>query len=189
MSACRQVARSCPQSASQPRKLCGRLDLLGGEVACGGGERLPGGAVAQPGQDFPGGEPAHDLLVLGNADAAEVFAQPALERADLFVHRWQHAAGHEQFPQVPGRPPRLELVERLVRKFDVAVSQPAQQLRRCAGVRWAPVEPAQPGARVLHRDEQFVQWKQLGPDLAGAVVEQRGDPVGQGAAGAEAAGA
>jgi hypothetical protein len=159
----------------------GVTDLSSGITAPGWGDGLAVRACAQLGQHVPGGKPPDDLLVCGIGDAGE----PSLEQTDLFVHPRKQPAGHEQLAQVCGGPPGLELVERFVRGCDGAVSQAAQQLRRRRGVRRPALEPIEPGARVVHRDEQFVQGKQLRPDAAGAVVEQTSESGGQGAAGAE----
>jgi len=83
-------------------------------AAPGWGDRLLLRAAAKARQDFPGGEAAHELDVVWVGDVGEVADQPSLERADLLVDGGQHAAGHQQVPQVSGCSPGLEGVEGLV---------------------------------------------------------------------------
>ncbi len=106
------------------------------------------------------------------ADRGEVTGQPALEEQQLLVDLRQQAAAHQQFAQVCGRPPGLQLVEGVVCQRDRAIGEAAEEARD-VGV----VEPGHAGERVLHRGQRVEQRRQFGPDLPGSVVEQTSGPV------------
>jgi len=92
----------------------GGLDQVAGMAAAGRSDRLSLRAGAEPRQDFPSGEAADELGMVRVSDVSEMADQPPLERADLLVDGGEHTAGHQEFPQVAGRPPELEGVECLV---------------------------------------------------------------------------
>ncbi|MFY9806870.1 MAG: hypothetical protein WCC38_17735 [Pseudonocardiaceae bacterium] len=50
------------------------------------------------------------------------------------------------------------------------------------------MQPAQPGPRVVHREQVLDEWDEFGLDAAGAVVEEFGEFVGEGAARTQVAG-
>ncbi len=106
----------------------------------------------------------------GVGDAGQVLGEPPLEQTDLLVSGRKQLAGHEQIPEVSGGPPRLELVERLMRQRDIPAAQTAQQSRRFS-LAARTVEPAQAAQRVARRGEHRVQRDQFRANAAGAVVE------------------
>ncbi|MEV8441950.1 hypothetical protein AB0425_31620 [Actinosynnema sp. NPDC051121] len=136
----------------------GVADPVSGEPAPGRGDGLALRVGAELGQDVPGGEPPDDLLVLGIGDAREVFAEPPLEKAELLVHQREQTAGHEQFPQMGGGgPPWLELVERVVGEFNVAVSRVLPPLRGSWTVRGSSsgrMRPVLSSSRAVSRPDR-----------------------------------
>ena len=102
------------------------------------------GAGPQPREDVPGREEPDRLGVLGVGDAGQVAGKPALEGAEVLVDRGQDSARHQEFFQVSGGPPGLELVEGVVGQRDLAEAEPPQQLRgACPAGRGAcPARPA-----------------------------------------------
>src|SRR5674476_723032 len=93
-------------------------------AVAGRSDRLSLRAGAEPRQDFPSGEAADELGMVRVGDVSEMADQPPLERADLLVDGGEHAAGHQEFPQVAGRPPELEGVECLSL---IHISEPTRQ--------------------------------------------------------------
>ena len=81
---------------------------------------------------------------------------------------------HQQVAQVGHRPPRRHAVERLVRNGRAGIGQATEHL---LDVR--PAGPGHPGPGAPHLAEGRGEWRQLGPDAAGPVVEQDGQPLGQ----------
>ena len=87
-----------------------------------------------------------------------------------------------------GGPPRLEGVECLVGQFYVPVAEPAKQVLWRAGPCLAGAQPRQAGQRVVHGEQGVSERGELGADPAGAVAEEIGEAVSEGAAGAAAPG-
>ncbi|MFI7536675.1 hypothetical protein [Streptosporangium sp. NPDC049376] len=111
--------------------------------------------------------------------------KPALEGTEVFVDRRQDSAGHEEFFQVRSCPPGLEFVERVVGERDLADAEPAKQLRGVAQLSAAHVQPGQSACRLVHRHQQVEQRDQRESETARAVIEERGEAVGERAAFAE----
>ncbi|MEV7641354.1 hypothetical protein AB0O32_15560 [Streptomyces rubiginosohelvolus] len=134
----------------------------------------------------PGGREEPDRLgVLGLGDFGQVAGEPALEGTEVLVDRGQDSAGHEEFLQVGGHPPGLEFVEGIVGQRDLAQAEPAKQLRGVSQLPAAHVQPCQSASGLVHRHQQVEQRGQRGTDAARAVVEKRGEAVGERAAFAE----
>ncbi|WAL98774.1 hypothetical protein [Streptomyces sp. Je 1-369] len=107
---------------------------------------------------------------------------PALEGAEVLVDRRQDSAGHQEFFQVSGGSPGLELVEGVVGQRDLAEAELLQQsggVRRLAA---AHGQPGQSAVGLVHRHQQVEQWDQRGTDATGAVVQERGEAVAERAA-------
>ncbi|WP_217575262.1 hypothetical protein [Streptomyces sp. GbtcB7] len=75
-----------------------------------------------------------------------------------------------------------EGVEGIVGRRDLAEAEPPQQLRCVSRLVAAYVEPGQPAPGLVHRHQQVEQRDQRGTDAAGAVVQERGEAVGERAA-------
>jgi hypothetical protein len=110
-------------------------------------------------------------------DAGEMVDQPPLERADLLVDHRQDTAGRQQFSQMCRGSPRLEGVECLVGQGDFAAGEFSQEVRGCPIPAFAWMQPAQPGPRVVHREQVLDEWDEFGLDAAGAVVEEFGESL------------
>ena len=101
--------------------------------------------------------------------------QPAVEQRQVAVGGRQDAVQNQQVAQVGRRPPRRHAAERLVRDRRARVGEGAQHHlldMRAAG-------PGYPAPRPLHLAERCGERRQLGPDAAGPVVEEDGQPLGQ----------
>ncbi|WP_244318179.1 hypothetical protein [Streptomyces brevispora] len=94
----------------------------------------------------------------------------------------QDSAGHEKFFQVRGGPPGLELVEGVVGQRDLAEAESLKQLRGVSQLPAAHVQPGQSAPGLVHRHQQVEQRDQRGTDATRAVVEERGEAVGERAA-------
>jgi hypothetical protein len=88
---------------------------------------------------------------------------------------------------VLGGPPRPEVVKCLVGQIYVPAGEAPQQDFGIAGLALACPEPVQARLRPVHSEKGVGQRDELGPDLAAAVVQEVGEPVGEGAAAAEPA--
>jgi hypothetical protein len=78
------------------------LHLLGREAADAGCDVALLGACPQPGQDAPGREEPDRFNVRRVLDAGQMAMEPALERAEVLVHRGQDPACHQEFFEVSG---------------------------------------------------------------------------------------
>ena len=161
---------------------CRVLDLLGGEPSDAGCDVAPLGAGPQPRKDTPGREEPDRLDVLGVGDVGQIPGKPALEGTQVLVDCGQDSARHQELFQVSGGPPGLELVEGVVGQRDLAEAEPPQHLRGVARPTAAHLQPGQPASGLVHRHQQVEQRDQRGTDAAGAVVEEGGEAVGEGAA-------
>lgn len=102
----------------------GLFNLVVGELAAGGADRLVLGAGSKSWQDLPGGEPLNDLGVVAVGECSDMGDEPAFEQADLLIEAGQDLAGHQQLTQVCGGSPRLQRVKRLVGQLDVSSAEP-----------------------------------------------------------------
>ena len=78
-------------------------------------------------------------------------------------------------------------MECLVGQSYLPAAEAPQQIVGGTGAALAHVEPGQAGQRVVHGEQGAGQRDELGADPAGAVVQDLGEPVGEGAASAEPA--
>lgn len=78
-------------------------------------------------------------------------------------------------------------MECLVGQLYLPESEAPQQVRGRVGPSLEGTEPGQAGQRLVHGKQGVGQRDQRGADPAGAVVQELGEPIGEGAAGAEPA--
>ncbi|MFI2029847.1 hypothetical protein [Streptomyces buecherae] len=177
------AGREAVVALAEPSQEGGRvLDLFGGEPPDAGCDVASFGAGPQPREDAPGREEPDRFDVFGVGDAGQMPGKPALEGAEVLVDRRQDSAGHQEFFQVSGGSPGLELVEGVVGQRDLAEAELLQQsggVRRLAA---AHGQPGQSAAGLVHRHQQVEQWDQRGTDATGAVVQERGEAVAERAA-------
>lgn len=100
------------------------FNLVVGELAAGGADRLVRGAGSKSWQDLPGGEPLNDLGVVAVGECSDMGDEPAFEQADLLIDAGQDLAGHQQLTQMRGGSPRWQRVKRLVGQLDVSSAEP-----------------------------------------------------------------
>ncbi|MGH3817106.1 MAG: hypothetical protein ACRDRE_04965 [Pseudonocardiaceae bacterium] len=143
---------------------------------------MPSGSGPESSQFVPGREPADQLSVIMVGDGGERGREPALEEHELLVHRRQHPVVHQQLAHERGGAPIGELAQRLVRDGYRAAGQASEQR---GDLRVG--EPRQRAGGMVGGQHSLHQRHQFCPDSSGAVVEKRGELVGQGAARAEPA--
>ncbi|GAA3126903.1 hypothetical protein GCM10020254_87890 [Streptomyces goshikiensis] len=130
----------------------------------------------------PGGESVQELVSCGILDGCETLGEPAFVEQEPPVRAGQDVALHEQVAQVGGRSPVFLLLQALVAERDATGCQALQEVDYVGAA-----EPDQPAFRAVEFQEEVHERCQPRVDLAGAVVKEIGEPVGQGAAFAEPA--
>ncbi|MFE9972047.1 hypothetical protein ACFYRD_15220 [Streptomyces hirsutus] len=108
--------------------------------------------------------------MLGVGDAGQMSGKPALEGTEVLVDHGQDSACHQEFFQVSGGLPGLELVEGVVGQRDLVEAEPTQQLRCVSRLAAAHLQPGQPAPGLVHRHQQLEQRNQRRADVPGAVV-------------------
>jgi hypothetical protein len=139
-----------------------------------GAEGLGGGRGSQLAQDMPGGEPLKQPTVFGAGDGREPSGQPALEQHEVAVNLWEHAAGHEQIPDVRDRASRGQLAQPVVSEGDFTVREGSQDL--------LDVRLSHPGECISgtwRLPDLIEQRDELGADATGAVVQKFLQALGQ----------
>ena len=153
-----------------------------GELAVG--RRRAVVALAQPAQQVPDRVAVQQFLIVTVTEVAKGGVDPVLEPGEVFIAGGQRAGGDQDGAQVLDRFAGRHLVEGVVGQRPLAPGEAGQDRGR--GVLR---QPAQHRARPVSRGQGLVEHAQLGPDAAGAVVEQLPQALVQGAPGAAARGA
>jgi hypothetical protein len=162
-------------------QLPGDGDLLAGGAGGAGLEPPGGGRVPRAAQVVPARE-AVKQPGCGGAVLGQGAAQPGLEQHEGAVGRGEGAAADEELTQVHRGPGRGVGVEGGVGQGEPAAGEVGEQAAD-VGVAQPDQGAAAPGLGA----DRLEQGREVGPDVAGAVVEQAGEVVAQAAAGAEPA--
>ncbi|WP_351228659.1 hypothetical protein [Streptomyces sp. NPDC002133] len=126
------------------------------------------------------GEPVQELVPGGILDGREALGEPAFIGQESPVGCGQDVALHEQVAQVGGRAPVFLPLQALMGERDATGCQVLQEADHVGAA-----EPDQPALRTVQFQEEDHERRQTRVDLTGAVVEEAGEAVGQGAAFAE----